>query len=200
MPPTLSLDNMLAQLMPLHRHICPRQVLGVRIGMCAASMLGLDLPQADKRLLAFVETDGCFADGVAVATGCWMGHRTMRLIDYGKVAATFVDTKTCQAVRIAPSAQARAAAAEALPQAKSRWHAQRDAYQTLPDSVLLCATPVEVTLPLAQIIARPGVRVSCEACGEEIINSREVLRGAQTLCQSCAGDTYYRATLREAVA
>ncbi|KAB8141324.1 formylmethanofuran dehydrogenase [Chloroflexia bacterium SDU3-3] len=200
MTPTLSLDDILAQLLPMHRHICPRQVLGVRIGMCAAELLGLYLPQEDKRLLAFVETDGCFADGVAVATGCWMGHRTMRLIDYGKVAATFVDTRTNQAVRIAPSPHARAAAAQALPHAKSRWHAQRDAYQTLPDSVLLCATPVEVTLPLAQIIARPGVRVSCDTCGEEIINSREVLRGAQTLCQSCAGETYYRDVVREAIA
>ena len=52
-----------------------------------------ELPQTDKRLYTFVETDGCFADGVMVATGCSLGHRTLRLIDYGKVAATFVDTR-----------------------------------------------------------------------------------------------------------
>ena len=57
-------------------------------------LLNLPLPQKDKRLLTFVETDGCFADGVSVATGCWLGRRTMRLVDYGKVAATFVDTHT----------------------------------------------------------------------------------------------------------
>jgi formylmethanofuran dehydrogenase subunit E len=50
------------------------------------------LPQNDKRLFAFVETDGCFYDGVAVASGCWVGHRTLRLMDYRKVAVTIVDT------------------------------------------------------------------------------------------------------------
>src|SRR5215210_7732568 len=84
----------------LHDHLCPRQVLGVRIGMYAADLFGLDLPQSDKRLFTFVETDGCFADGVSVSTGCWMGHRTMRAIDYGKVAATFVDTRSMRSIRV----------------------------------------------------------------------------------------------------
>src|SRR3712207_7090667 len=48
---------------------------------------------------SFVETDGCFADGVSVATGCWLGRRTLRLVDHGKVAATFMDTLTERAVR-----------------------------------------------------------------------------------------------------
>jgi formylmethanofuran dehydrogenase subunit E len=78
-----------------HDHLCPRQVLGVRMGIYAAELLALDLPQNDKRLFTFVETDGCLIDGLAVATGCWVGNRTMRVIDYGKSAATFVDTLTC---------------------------------------------------------------------------------------------------------
>jgi formylmethanofuran dehydrogenase subunit E len=60
-------------------------VLGVRIGLAAGEALDLDLPRADKRLLMLVETDGCFADGVSVATGCWLGRRTLRLVDYGRV-------------------------------------------------------------------------------------------------------------------
>jgi formylmethanofuran dehydrogenase subunit E len=76
-----------------HRHLCPRQVLGARLGLAGAAALGLEAPRRDKRLLMIVETDGCFADGVAAATGCAMGHRTLRLADYGKSAATFVDVK-----------------------------------------------------------------------------------------------------------
>jgi formylmethanofuran dehydrogenase subunit E len=45
-------------------------------------------------LLTILETDGCAADGVSAATGCWVGRRTLRVEDFGKVAATFVDTQT----------------------------------------------------------------------------------------------------------
>ncbi len=97
-----SLQELLQATAARHYHLCPRQVLGVRMGLLAAHTLHLDLPQTDKRLLTIVETDGCFTDGLAVATGCWVGRRTLRIEDYGKIAATFVDTLTEQAIRLTP--------------------------------------------------------------------------------------------------
>ena len=85
-----------------HRHVCPRQVLGVRIGLAGAAGLGLEAPRKDKRLLVIVESDGCFVDGVSATTGCTVGHRTLRVEDYGKVAATFVDVSSERALRVAP--------------------------------------------------------------------------------------------------
>lgn len=188
------LHRLLEQSAALHNHLCPRQVLGVRIGMYAAEVLRLDLPQSDKRVYAFVETDGCFADGVAVASGCWLGRRTMRLIDYGKVAATFVDTHTDQAVRIWPQPLARARAAHYAPGSSSDWQAQLEGYQRMPAAELLSACEVDLTVHLAAIISRPGVRVNCSVCGEEILNERELLLGGDAVCQSCAGDSYWRRT------
>lgn len=104
------LAQLLAQSAALHRHLCPRQVLGVRMGMFAAALLGVPAPQPDKRILTIVETDGCFSDGIAVALNCWVGRRTMRVEDYGKVAATVVDTRTERAICLAPHPQARSAA------------------------------------------------------------------------------------------
>jgi formylmethanofuran dehydrogenase subunit E len=72
-PDSAPLAALLQQSAALHRHLCPRQVLGVRMGLYAAELLGLALPQSDKRLFTIVETDGCFADGVSVATGCTLG-------------------------------------------------------------------------------------------------------------------------------
>lgn len=186
------LSDLLQQTEALHRHLCPRQVLGVRMGMLAGDLLALDLPQANKRLFTFVETDGCFADGVAVATGCTLGHRTMRLIDFGKASATFVDTTTENAVRIYSHPESRAAAANSLPDAASRWHAMLEAYQSLPVVELFCWEPVHLTLDLAALISRPGVRVTCAICGEEIINQREIISDGQTLCRACAGEMYYQ--------
>jgi len=102
-----TLEELLQESAAFHRHLCPRQVLGVRMGLLAGRRLGLDVPRDDKRLLTFVETDGCAADGVSVATGCRVGGRTLRVIDFGKVAATFVDTSTGGAIRVAPAPDVR---------------------------------------------------------------------------------------------
>ena len=175
-----------------HARLCPRQVLGLRIGLLGAKRLGLEAPRSDKRLLTIVETDGCFADGVATASGCSVGRRTMYIADYGKAAATFVDVQTGESVRIAPRAGVRKAAwgyVTGVP--ASRWHAQLEGYQVMPDDELLSAQPVRLAFSLEALIGQAGKRVTCDVCGEEIINQREVLREGQVLCRACAGRSYY---------
>jgi len=188
-----ALGPFLTQLAALHRHLCPRQVLGVRMGVHAADLFSIKLPQRGKRLLTFVETDGCFADGVSVATGCTMGHRTMRLVDHGKIAATFVDTLNGKAVRCWPSPNVRIHAVECVPAAKSRWHAQLEAYQRMSTEELIRVQEVALCLDLNAIIGKPGIRTACSVCGEEIINQREVVVSGQPTCRSCAGDKYWTA-------
>jgi formylmethanofuran dehydrogenase subunit E len=189
---TRSLSDLLDESARRHKHLCPRQVLGARMGLYGAQLLGLDVPHSAKRLLVIIETDGCFADGIAAATGCSIGARTLRVIDHGKVAAVFVDTSINRAVRIAPHLQARQRAAECVPWAQSKWHAQLEAYQIMPDEDLFTVQPVELTTTLAQLLSKPGRKAICAACGEEIINEREVVRDEQTVCRACAGDTYWR--------
>jgi formylmethanofuran dehydrogenase subunit E len=192
-PRAPSLADCLERLAPLHARLCPRQVLGVRIGLRAGELLGLDLPRADKRLLAFVETDGCFADGVSVATGCWLGRRTLRLVDYGKVAASVVDVRIGRAVRVWPSPRARLLADRHAPAAPDRWHAQLAAYQSLPAAELLRAEPVQLAVSLAELIGRPDARDACTACGEEILNQRTRPGRHGPLCIACADQPYYAA-------
>lgn len=186
------LNDLLAITEAQHKHLCPRQVLGVRMGMYAAGLLDIALPQSDKRVVTFVETDGCFADGVSAATGCTLGHRTLHHIDHGKTAAVFVDTRTDFAVRIHPAPDVRKLAACCQPDAQSRWHAQLQAYQSLPNTDLFVAREVLLTVSIRALVSRPGVRVNCDHCGEEITNEREVTTGGLTLCRSCAGDSYFQ--------
>lgn len=191
--PTPRLATCLDELATLHRHLCPRQVLGARIGLYAGDLLGVVLPRDDKRLLVFVETDGCFADSVSVATGCWLGHRTLRLVDVGKAAATIVDTATGHAIRVWPHPDARVRASRYAPGAPDRWHAQRDGYRVMPVEELLQAEPVALTLDLDAVRSRPGRRVVCAVCREDVINERHVARAQVVLCRPCAdGSDYYR--------
>ncbi len=192
-----TLQDLLAMTAARHAHLCPRQVLGVRMGLLAAQHLQLDLPQSDKRLLTFVETDGCFSDGIAVATGCFVGRRTLRVTDYGKIAATFVDTHTHRAVRLTPRSAARDLAARYAPEAVNSWEAYLYGYQRMPDAELLAVQEVQLLATLESIISTPEAKTLCAMCGEEIFNEREVVQNDLAICQSCAGNRYYRVTCDE---
>jgi formylmethanofuran dehydrogenase subunit E len=188
----VGLSSVLERSASLHDHLCPRQVLGARMGLYARELLGVDETWGRNRLFVFVETDGCFADGISAATNCRLGHRTMRLQDHGKVGATFVDTDTQRAVRIVPHPRSRESASSYVPGAPNRWHAQRDGYQIMPTRELLQAVWVRLTVDMGQLIAEPGGRATCAHCGEEIVNRREVLGDGVVLCRHCAGcDTYF---------
>lgn len=162
------------------------------MGLLAGRILGVAVPRSDKRLLTFVETDGCAADGLSVATGCTVGGRTLRVVDFGKVAATFVDVEVDRAIRIAPQDGIRDVAQALAPHAGSPWHSQLEAYKVMLDSELLAVQQVMLTVSLEKLLSKPGVRVNCEICNEELINEREMVIEGTVLCRSCAGYAYYR--------
>jgi len=195
----MNLQSLLEKSAQQHSHLCPRQILGVRIGMAGIAALGLEPNQGSKRLLTILETDGCFADGITAATDCTVGHRTLRVEDYGKVAATFVDTKTRRAVRVAPVLDIRQRANQCCPEESRHYFAQMQAYQTMPDERLLTVTTVYLVTGVEQIISRPGVRVDCASCGEEIMNEREVVVDGRYLCRACAGHSYYQTPVEMSV-
>lgn len=174
-----------------HSHLCPRQILGVRLGLAGMTALGFDTPPDKKQLLIITETDGCFADGLSAATNCSVGHRTLRVEDYGKVAAVFVDVKTSRAVRVAPTLDIRQRVCAYTSDEPRHYFAQMQAYQIMPDEEMFTVTEVKLAISIEAIVSRPGVRVNCDVCGEEIMNEREVHQNEMTLCQPCAHGGYY---------
>lgn len=178
-----------------HKHLCPRQILGVRMGIYAGELLGFAFPQQKKEVLAIAETDGCFLDGIVAATGCEVGRRTMRIEDYGKVAATFVIIATGKAIRISPKDDIRQTAQIYAPNEANRWEMMQKAYQSMPLEALFNAKQVQLVQAIEDIISRAGVRVNCDVCREEIINEREIRQAEQILCRSCAGPAYYQAEI-----
>jgi formylmethanofuran dehydrogenase subunit E len=170
----------------IHRVLCPRQVLGVRIALLACHWLDVPFPQTDKRTLILTEIDGCFVDGLGVVSGCSLGHRTLRLLDVGKIAATVVDTRSDRAVRVWPRADVRVAACAYAPGESRGWHAQRLGYARMPDSNLLSVRPVGVPSELEVLRAPWTTRTVCARCGEEIFHTRHVSIDGCDYCRSCA--------------
>ncbi len=175
-----------------HSHLCPRQVLGVRMGLAGLSALDLTAPVSDKTALVFIETAGCFADGIRAATGASVGHRTLKVVDIGKIAATFTNLKTGASLRLAPRQDVRSRAQIYAPEEKRHYFAQLKGYQVMPEDELFSFQPVALTVPAKQIMSHQNARSQCEECGEEIINEREVVVNGRILCQTCAYGGYYR--------
>lgn len=177
-----------------HGHLCAGQILGLRLALYGVRLLGLDDPAgADrKRLITYVEIDRCATDAIAVVTGCRLGKRALKFVDYGKVAATFCDLRDGRAVRVSALESARDRARELYPEIANKNQQQMRAYRELPDAELFSAQWVKVDVPPQDLPGYKAPRVTCDECGEAISFAREVVSGGRTLCRACAGGRYYR--------
>ncbi len=174
-----------------HEHLCPRQVLGARIGLAGLAAFGWTGITKAEHGFVIVETDGCFADGIEVGTGAAVGHRTLRVVDLGKIAATFVDVPSGRGIRVSPRPDVRIRAWEYAPGEPRHYFAQLVGYQSMPEAELLRFQEVALSPAAANIVSLPTARAICARCGEEIFNEREVRSEGLTLCRHCAGMSYY---------
>ena len=170
----------------LHNHQCAGQVLGVRMAMAGCREVDIDEPRGCKKLVVYVEMDRCATDAVQAVTGCSLGKRTLKFLDYGKMAATFVNTETQRAVRVLAKDDARALAPRYAPDAANSREAQKQAYRIMPEAALFSMTAVSLRIPAQEMPGYRGSRVQCEHCGEDINYHREVQRNGRTLCIACA--------------
>jgi len=149
-------DELLAEAIAFHGHLCPGQVLGVRMTMAVCRALGVEEPKSMRKcLVVFVEIDRCATDAIQALTGCSLGKRTLKHLDYGKMAATFVDTQTGNAVRVIARDDAREKALAYCEGDCETSEAQLIAYQKMPDDELLVVQRVKVDIPPEDLPGRP---------------------------------------------
>jgi formylmethanofuran dehydrogenase subunit E len=181
--------DLLDEAVAFHGHLCPGQVLGVRMTLAGCRELGVDQPRlAGKRLVVFVEIDRCATDAIQALTGVSLGKRTLKHVDHGKMAATFVDAVTGHAVRVVARDDARQLARFVAPWESDPRRAQTAAYRTIPENKLLRLERVTVD---PRWLQRRRVRVSCERCGEDVNYESEIQTGDRVVCRACAGESYY---------
>ncbi|MFC1964810.1 molybdopterin-guanine dinucleotide biosynthesis protein B [Chloroflexota bacterium] len=187
------LEELLAESASVHGHICPGQVLGVRMAMRGCQELGIEKPKEEhKRMMVYVEIDRCATDAIQTVTGCKLGKRTMKYVDYGKLAATFVDLLTGNAVRLAVPEDVRDKAALYRYQGQTKHDAEVVAYKALPDEELFKIERVLVQIPAEDMPGPPQRRVICSQCGEGVNDGRDVILTGKILCRSCAYGSYYQ--------
>jgi formylmethanofuran dehydrogenase subunit E len=191
----LGFEQLLNESVRIHGHLCPGQVLGVRMSMRGLAEIGVSDPKGKDRksIIVFVEMDRCATDAVQSVTGCSLGHRTMKFMDYGKMAATFVNTGTGKAIRVVAKEESRQKAKEHFPEIENKYAGQLEAYKIMSDEELFEVAEVIVTVRPEDMPGRPLRRVECEGCGEYVQDGREVQRDGKALCVPCADGGYYEA-------
>jgi len=187
-------DTLLKNSAAAHGHLCPGQVVGVRMAMLGCKLIGLDEPtriDQIKKLIVFVEMDRCTGDAVAYVTGVKLGRRSLKFMDYGIMAATFVNLETKRAFRVISTEEARDLATVYAPEVPEKYAQQLEAYKRMPDNVLFRVQKVRVHMSEYDLPGPTRKKVACSRCGQVVRDNREVIHNGHILCKPCAHGAYF---------
>ena len=196
-----SFDELLNASAAAHGHLCPGQVVGVRMAMLGCRLIGLDEPTRHdqiKKLIVYVEMDRCTADAVGHVTGVKLGRRSLKFVNYGIMAATFVNLETDQAYRVLSTEEARDLAPFYAPEVTEKSQQQLEAYQQMPENILFRVQQVRVPISEYDLPGPTHRKVSCSRCGQVVRDQREVVVNGVTLCRPCAHGAYFK-NVREVI-
>ncbi len=187
-------QELLAASAAAHGHLCPGQVLGVRMAMLGCSLIGLDDPtslEQIKNLVVYVEIDRCASDAIAHVTGAKLGRRSLKFVDHGIMAATFVNLATGKAFRIVSREDSRKLAAKYAPEISHPHQQQLLAYERMSLEELFTVEEVVVQVPASDLPGPSRYKATCERCGIVVRDKKEVLVNGRILCRPCALGTYF---------
>ena len=177
-----------------HGHLCPGQVVGVRMAMLGCRLIDLDEPTRHdqiKKLIVYIEMDRCTADAVAHVTGVKLGRRSLKFMDYGIMAATFVNLETGKAFRVVSTEESRDLAPHFAPEISGEHAQQLEAYKRMPNNVLFRVQQVKVAINEFDMPGPTRRKVTCVQCGQMVRDHREVFKDGLSYCRPCAEGAYF---------
>jgi formylmethanofuran dehydrogenase subunit E len=190
-------EEMVEKTVAFHGHMCPGLAVGIRAAEVALREIG---PHAqDEEVVAVVETDMCGVDAIQFLTGCTFGKGNLIHLDHGKNTFTFYRRSDGKGIRVVSRP-------EAFGKPDPEWEALRD---RLGDGNLspeerqrfgelhaarsrqILEVPLdelfEVKKPQGEIPSHARVMdsITCESCGEGVMETRTRRFSGKTLCIPC---------------
>ena len=185
----------------LHGHFCPGVALGVKAGAIAMSKLGITSTGMEE-VVAIVETNNCFSDGIQMVTGCSFGNNALIYRDYGKTVVTLA-RRNGEAIRISAKpngfikehhpdlqelfdkvvAKRKGTKAEEK-RLKELWSQLSFEILKIDDSELFDIRREKITVPP---YSRIFANIRCSNCGEVVMESRARIRNGKPICIPCLG-------------
>ncbi|MEA3374765.1 MAG: FmdE family protein [Chloroflexota bacterium] len=209
------LEGLLKKAGELHGHFCPYVALGVRAGYTALKALGIERNVGMEEVIAIVEVNNCFSDGIQMTTGCSFANNAMIYHDVGKTAVTVArrdnsGAVATEAVRVAVRADYSASFDERYPEAhklfekivrnreeptpeerkrlSQLWAETSYRQLDLPEEEIFTVERKQIDLPSYAPILDS---VICSVCGESVMETKARLRGGEPVCIPCAGAERY---------
>ena len=173
-------ENLLDRCVDFHGHLCMGQVLGVRLALKGMECIGT---RSSKEMIVLIENDRCIADAIQIVTGTRIGRRSAKLVNYGKMAATFINTETGASFRVS---------VRHVGTKTSHNKEQLRRVLHVPDGELLSIKRVRVPLRPEDLPGRPLRTVNCVHCGEKVFDGKDVPGDNGPVCPSCAHGSYYQ--------
>lgn len=177
------IEILLQKAKEFHGEICPGIVMGTRMTIAGLREIGMDPLQKTHDLIVYVEIDRCATDAIQAITGVSLGHRSLKFMNYGKFAATFINTRTNKAVRVT-----------ALPKRPDQPQDMKEVATMVcnaPEEELFLIQQVHVTIPREDLPGFPTHKDVCTRCGEQIMDSKEIIIDEKAVCKNCAHGSYY---------
>jgi len=200
------LDALLRRAAELHGHFCSYLTYGVKAGYIAIKELGINNTGMEE-IVAIVETNNCFSDGVQIVTSCTFGNNALVYKDTGKTAVT-VAKRDGTAIRIALDPVYEKSIEKEYSEADGLWKkivvdredATRQEHERMmelfaeiafkelrkPADKMFRITRKKISTPECAPIFNS---VICPICGEKTY--KPSMHNEELVCIDCAGVDYY---------
>ena len=203
------LERCLIKTAEIHGHYCPGSTLGVMASVYGLSRFGDAVTCSDglENLMAVVEINACFADGVQAVSGCTLGNNALIYRDLGKHAVALAIRGDDTGVRVCARPDFRETIGRLVPAfyplmekvIKNRSHTQEEE-QRFKDIARKAAFTI-IKEDFEDIFSAERVRIDlpgyapivdsmiCNKCGEQLMSTKA---GPNGRCLTCAGKQYFQ--------
>jgi len=192
----------------LHGHFCNYLSYGVVAGLYAIKELNVSNTGMEE-IVAIVETNNCFVDGIQMVTGCTFGNNALIYRDYGKTAVT-ISKRDGNAIRLVLKPSFDDSREKEFPEAYGLFYklvARREqgtpeeygrmmklfsemSIQELnvPPDEMFNISKIKIQVPEYAPIFET---IKCSICGENVMKTRIVEKDNKSLCIPCAEAEYF---------
>ncbi len=189
----------------IHGHYCVGSAMGVIGAHYALRSLNMIDKKSSEQLVAVVETNNCFGDGIQMVTGCSFGNGSLVYRDYGKMALSLV-RRNGEGIRVASRPDIGSLLKDQNPEVlvlgkkpaniltaseKARLIELNKKHSfdilRIPPDAIFTLKPVKVELPSRN---RTRTNETCAKCGEKVIEAKAIKKGDQYYCAPCGGGKY----------
>lgn len=203
------LKGLLKKTAELHGHICSHSVYGVKAGYYAMKKLAVSNTGMEE-VIAILETNNCFSDGIQMATGCTFGNNALIFNDIGKTAVTVINRRNKESIRLVLNKDFWDSRKEVYPQVFDFFErivtrrqkvsaSEKQKFFKLTEKMALSELKVPETEMFdieSKKIEPPKYApiydsVICSICGERIMESRARIKEGKPVCITCSGEWYF---------